>query len=229
MKKGIENTAVINKGLHVPTNRIVTIEQIALDKKGLKCECICIECNERLEACKGEVYTDYFRHASASSCKGGQETALHQLAKQIIVENLVIVIPKHGSITLTSATAEKELISKRPDVTADYEALPIYFEIAVKHFIEPDKLSFFKDGKYRSIEIDLSKIAPTAPIEEIEYAVLKEVKNKKILYWEPEIVSNHEPVKRGSPNPIAIFAFLVFLGICANELYKRHLGKRKRK
>lgn len=167
---------------HPETNRFVHVSNAA---NGLACKCICPECEERLEAVQGQVRTKHFRHHKNVNCRGAQETALHELGKQIIVEHSDMNIPGHGTITYSNPISERRLEKIRPDVTAIYMDEPIYFEIFVSHSVDLGKAKFLKIGKYKSLEIDLSK-AKNAPYEEVKRLVLEETSNKKVFYWLPE-------------------------------------------
>lgn len=190
---------------------------------GLDCKCKCAKCGERLKAIQGPKNEWHFSHHNNSNCNGGQETIVHQYAKQVIVFGLQMTIPKYGKINYTEAIAEKELISIRPDVTAIYNGQKIYFEIAVKHFIEPEKKSFFINGQYKSVEIDLSNLPLNSSPREIENAVLNEIKNKKIIFWEtpPVIVYQFQKVKEPWwTHPIAILGYIVVGLILLYKGYK---------
>lgn len=179
---------------------------------GLACDCKCAKCSGRLEAIQGLSNEWHFRHSNKSNCGGGQETVVHQYAKQVIVDRLQIVIPKYGKINYIEAIAERDLISRRPDVTAIHNEQKIYFEIAVKHFIEPEKKSFFINGQYKSVEIDLSGLPLTSSPAEIENAVLNEIKNKRIIFWEPAPVPVYQANEDKEPwwrHPIAVFGYIV--------------------
>ena len=179
-------TNSIKLAYHNPTKQIVHIDKAS---NGINCDCKCIICEEQLEARQGPVRDWHFKHHKNPHCSGGQETALHQLGKQILVANsgkLPIAIPGHGRIEYSNAVAEKELSSTRPDVTAIFGGKEIYFEIAVTHFVEPEKEDFFIREQHTCVEIDLSEIS-TESYEEIENVVLNHTENKKIIFWEKEI------------------------------------------
>lgn len=217
---------IIKYALNLVTEDIVFIDNA--DRKFYRCQ----ECQKELTPVKGEARKRewHFRHQVDSDCKGGQETFVHQYAKQVIVARLQMAIPKYGKIDYTEAVAEKELISIRPDVTAIYNREEIYFEIAVKHFVEPSKKSVFINGKHKSIEIDLSELPLTASPTEIENAVLNEVKNKRIIFWElpPAIVyKTREDKERSWKHPIAIFGYITMGLFLIYEGYK-WLTKKKR-
>lgn len=62
-------------------------------RNGLGCECICLVCNERLQAVHPRFREAHFRHNQDMECTGGPETALHLYAKQIIIDNHQIRLP----------------------------------------------------------------------------------------------------------------------------------------
>ncbi len=160
----------------------------------------CQKCHNVLIPVKGEARKKewHFRHQIDSECSGGQETFIHNFAKQVIVSKSKITIPNYGVINYTGAIAEKQLISIRPDVIALYNGEEIFFEIAVKHFIEPEKNSFLINGQHRSIEIDLSALPLSSSPKEIENAVINGIRNKRIIFWKtpPKIVYQPEKDKK---------------------------------
>lgn len=177
-------TTSIKIAYHISTGKTIHIKEA---QNGSKCECKCPDpnCNEKLDAIQGPEREWHFRHQGGKDCLGAQETALHQLAKQILTENTTIDLPKHGTITYSDAIAEKEFLSIRPDVTAVFNGEKIYFEIAVKHFIENNKEVFLTNGQHKCVEIDLSKADPNS-YDKIKDLVIKEVSNKKLIGWEPK-------------------------------------------
>jgi hypothetical protein len=170
----------IKLAYHIPTNKVIHVDTA---DNGKACKCECLKCKEKLIAVQGDIRKKHFRHDINPNCNGAQETALHQLGKQILVDNNKISIPKYGIINYLNPIAEKEFYSTRPDVTADYNELNIYFEIAVKHFVEKDKEAFFSTGQHKCVEIDLSD-AEIASYEGIKYLVILETSNKKLFGWD---------------------------------------------
>lgn len=228
MKQDAASTAAINKGLHVPTQKVRFITDVDKSMRGSACNCTCFGCGEPLIAALGEINIDHFRHAGASECRGGQETAIHEAAKEILVEKCFMNTTRFGTIHFTHAFAEEQLASKRPDVTAVFQERPIYFEIAVTHFIDKQKTNFYIEGKQRSIEIDLSKLNRLALKDEIEKTVLLALDNKTIIYWEPEIKSPIPDSTENKLHPIAIIATIAAVG-CAIYNAWNWLYGRKRK
>ena len=73
----------ITFGWHVPTQRMVTVREVA---NGRDCNCVCIACGTRLQARQGEIRNWHFAHDSEIQCQGAAEAAIHHMAKQLISE-----------------------------------------------------------------------------------------------------------------------------------------------
>ncbi len=101
------------------------------------------------------------------------------------MDNFQIAIPGHGTISYSEAVAEKRFETKRPDVVATFEEEQIFFEIYVSHAVDTDKEKFFIEGKYKSVEIDLSGCL-TSTFDEIKNLVLNETRNKRVIFWQDE-------------------------------------------
>lgn len=206
---------IIKLAYHTPTGKIIHVDK---SENGKSCNCKCLKCNENLLAIQGDIRDNHFRHETDVLCNGSQETALHQLGKQILLENNQITIPKYGIIKYSDAVEEKEFSSIRPDITARFDDQNIYFEIAVNHFIEQEKKSFYVDGQHKCIEIDLSN-ADIVSHEGIQNLVLNEIKNKKLFGREQS-----EKSKQVAGNKY-IYNILIGIGLF---LISRWLFKRKR-
>lgn len=150
---------------------------------GLACDCICYGCGQMLSAIQGEKKEFHYRHNIDSDCKGALESALHQLAKKIIVDNTSINLPEQGAIIYSNPISEKAIDTFRPDVKATYIDEVICFEIIVTNRVSKEKEKYFKDNHYKSIEINLIGCESLSSVE-IENLVLKETKNKKIIFWD---------------------------------------------
>lgn len=217
---------IIKIAFHLPTQKFIHIDNAS---NGLSCNCECLKCNERLEAIQGEVRTKHFRHHTNLNCEGSQETALHELGKQILVDNYEIAIPKHGTIKYLNAVAEKRLETKRPDVSATFDGQQIFFEIFVSHAVDNGKEKFFIDKKYKSVEINLSDCTASS-FEEIKKLVLYETINKKVFYWTDETLIETEKQKaKQSDNSwigqllAGVIGFFVLIGLIG--LFSKKRGK----
>jgi hypothetical protein len=178
---------IIKFALDSTTKKPVFINDAA---NGLSCNCICAKCNDRMLAIQGKSANHrewHFRHDNDSDCKGGQETILHRRAKQIIVDNFQIKIPNQ-ILTYSQARQEEKFHSIIPDVTVFANGHDIYFEVEVTNPVDSFKESFYQSGQYKSIKIDLTNIPYDMPVKELEELVLRQVDNKRIIFWEPEMV-----------------------------------------
>jgi ssDNA-binding Zn-finger/Zn-ribbon topoisomerase 1 len=71
-------------------DRWVSIREVP---SGLACACRCPACGGRLLAKKGRRQQHHFAHYRGIDCAGALETALHQLAKDTIVEKRGLLVP----------------------------------------------------------------------------------------------------------------------------------------
>ena len=53
----------------------------------------CPKCNSFLIAKKGDIRIHHFAHYNYENCQGAQETALHKLAKEILLQEKMVTIP----------------------------------------------------------------------------------------------------------------------------------------
>jgi len=70
--------------------RMVTPQDV---EKGLRCGCVCSHCGAPLVARKGPQRVWHFAHHARSECPGGFETAVHEMAKQLVVDRKVLWVP----------------------------------------------------------------------------------------------------------------------------------------
>ncbi len=171
--------------MHQESGRIVFITEVP---KGLSCNCICPDCGKPFLAAQGEKNEWHFRHHEETHCGGGQETALHLMAKDIIVSSSRISLRGYGSITYENPQTEKPFQGITPDVSAKTDGKDLFFEIQVTHAVDKAKETFYKDGEYKSIEIDLKNYTATAR-EDLAQEVLRNDSNKRIIFWEKKKVA----------------------------------------
>jgi len=63
---------------------------------GLACGCVCPSCHKKLQAKKGTKMAHHFSHDPSQDhegCRSAFETAVHKMAKQILSEEGVFVVP----------------------------------------------------------------------------------------------------------------------------------------
>ena len=108
-------------------------------------------------AAKGEVCRHHFRHhADGSTCSGGQETALHILAKDIIMQAASIRLPGDDIRDIVLAELEPVLDEVRPDVVIHTSKGRVAIEIAVEHRTGEAKVARLAAMKLAAVEIDIS-------------------------------------------------------------------------
>lgn len=194
--------SIIKYALHQLTDKPVFINDAA---NGLACNCKCEKCNERLEAIQGKVNEWHFRHHKDTNCFGGQETAIHKLAKQIIVDNLQILIPDEA-LAYSQARQEERFGSIIPDVTVFANEETVYFEIAVTNPVDTLKENFYTSGQHKSIEIDLTNIPHDTTPQELKEMVLQQVDNKRKIFWTVKQVQVFEEAKNNLiPHPVETY------------------------
>ena len=149
-------------------NRLVSINEV---ERGLNCNCVCPfkDCNEPLEACKGEIREPYFRHKSRKNCTGAFESQLHLLCKEIIMDNKAVYIPEYKNghicfvpslIKFDSIKSETNTDGKRPDLVGTFtdttgNKQELWIEIRCTHQIDEPKIRLIKENNINCLEIDV--------------------------------------------------------------------------
>ncbi|MFN9352879.1 MAG: competence protein CoiA family protein [Chitinophagales bacterium] len=183
-----------------------TGKPISIEKadRGLKCNAVCPECEKDFVAAQGEKKEWYFRHNEKTNCKGGQESALHKLAKEIICRNLDLQVTQKARIQYSNPVAEINQDEFRPDITAKYGEEILYFEVVVSNPVSPKKANKYISYEIKTIVIDLSKYEYQTEIE-LEKYIIENTNSKKVLFW----------VKKESislSNIFTLFGILGFIG-----------------
>ncbi len=179
---------------------------------GLKCNCLCPACNEKLVARNGgQKRIHHFAHYISAECKYGVQTSIHIAAKQILDKIGKIRIPpvsvfinteierddyefvSHGKfykisderyITIDNVVLEKKLHRYIPDVVIISGSKRLIVEIAVTHFVGRQKLEHIKASKVSAIEIDLSKIENDFNLADLETLIIENIEQKEWLHNE---------------------------------------------
>lgn len=73
--------------------RIIHISEVTEDERGLKCNCICPKCKQRLIARLGDKRIRHFAHNN-EQCRYALETSLHIFAKEVLESSLKMYIPR---------------------------------------------------------------------------------------------------------------------------------------
>jgi len=156
-------------------------------ERGLNCGCVCPSCGRPLVAKKGPVNVAHFAHYQGGDCGKGLETALHQMAKEILEESREIVLPgRKPSDPTTLYTIEKVDLEKRlgdivPDVIVYIAGRPILIEVVVTHGIDEGKRKAIRELGISTLVIDLSDETRTITKDELAQIVVEGTVKKR---WE---------------------------------------------
>ncbi len=133
-------------------DKIVSILDIPLEERGLKCNCTCPVCHEKLSAKLGAKNQHHFAHAPNSNCDPNYatQTALHLLAKEIIEEEKAMKFPPYfidfSETNIYKTLSFEDTIRFKQKFTEPYE------------IIESKKVIFdsvFSENKLSSITPDI--------------------------------------------------------------------------
>lgn len=176
-------------------------------ENGLACDCICPECSAKFVAKNNplNITIPHFAHYNETECKGGLESWIHSLAKDVIFSRKRVLVPdfekkaiiikgsskvassrpvfiKGGTYTLDNVFIEKNFAGYRPDIIAKIQRRSLAIEIKVSHAIGRLKREFYIDNSIPVFEIDLSNLAPESVAETkwFEFEVLDNPENR---YW----------------------------------------------
>lgn len=142
---------------------LVHVDDVA---KGLACKCCCPHCGAPLYAKnRGLIREHHFAHAQGHECEGAYETALHLLAKEVLLDVGQIMLPKtdndsfpSGLVAIHNIKAEKwdEQYHIKPDVEGvlnNGERLLI--EFLVSHKVDGKKRQTIVNNHLKCVEIDI--------------------------------------------------------------------------
>lgn len=177
----------VKLGYAIKDGRLVSVTSVPL---GATCNCVCPKCGDPVVAKNRDfasrVTQMHFSHAKNAECavRGGEtapETALHLLAKDILVDGLRIAIPglllfpeakqtefrqlfPAKRIKFRSATKEpwrpavQSGLDMRPDVSGITEkGQEIHVEFRVAHPVPPEKSDAAQKEQRWMVEIDLAR------------------------------------------------------------------------
>lgn len=133
---------------------------------GLACKCFCPHCKSELIAKNGgNRKSHHFAHANGSDCIGAIESALHKMAKDILQEHRLIMLPPIQQNTtgrqIVFSKVEAEVFDKdlslRPDCIgySENERL-IWVEFKRTHEVDVKKAGKIISAKVDCVEIDLN-------------------------------------------------------------------------
>ncbi|SNY41195.1 Competence protein CoiA-like family protein [Orenia metallireducens] len=155
---------------------LIDISELTDDERGLKCNCICPHCKDKLIARMGEKKVHHFAHYNLE-CEYALESSLHIFAKQVLEKKKKIRLPKviidfenqvYGRIfeefysdmyiDFDQVYLEKRINDIIPDVILVKDNVELLVEIKVTHKVDEEKLDKIKKLNISTIEIDLFDI-----------------------------------------------------------------------
>jgi hypothetical protein len=167
---------------------VLSISEIKIEEKGLKCNCTCPGCGAPLVARLGKKKQRHFAHkGEACDVVAAQQTALHMLAKEIIENSKRLLFPgieikrdnyidgvddyrvqaripqsieyrKASIISCDSVSLERKISNIVPDIIVTVKGRSCLIEIAVTHFVDEEKEYKLKEVGLPLFEIDLSDL-----------------------------------------------------------------------
>lgn len=192
-------------------NKLISIQDIPKEQKGLKCNCRCTGCGMRLQARigNGKRQPHFAHNNEACDIVVAHQSALHILAKEIIQEEKKIGLPalkvnfdeisknnmKSGyyklpdemiyksaqTVACEQVVLEKKISDIVPDIIVKIGERYCLIEIAVTHFVDETKTEKIKKLGLPVIEIDLSMLSGVELSRDNVKKILLEESDLK--YW----------------------------------------------
>lgn len=134
-------------------------------RNGASCGCRCPICEQPLSARQGQKRAPHFAHIHNHDCKGSDETILHQMAKEVLVEVGQLMLPPSsggfpsGLVKLYDIKSEMwdEKYHIKPDAEGTTEdGRRILIEFYVSHEVKGRKKRVIVDNDLKCLEIDLN-------------------------------------------------------------------------
>lgn len=147
---------------------------------GLACNCYCAKCESRFVAVHATQCQWHFRHHNVDDCGGSFETAVHLMAKQVLVAEKCMMLPYlkvRPSRDLwqigTRVTQEELVVSRQltyfdhvedevrmesriPDIVAFKGGRKLLVEVFVTHDLTEDKIAWIRENDLATVRVNLS-------------------------------------------------------------------------
>jgi len=163
-------------GYGMRDGKLLFIEDVP---RGLACGCVCVKCSQPLIAKKGSERLHHFAHRDVTNCRGANETILHMLAKELLANLDVLMIPpyqftKHrktrtgklvehhapvangGLVVVDNVKIEEREEGFVPDIIIESNSKTLIVEVAVSHKVDRAKLRRLRKRSLPAIEISLN-------------------------------------------------------------------------
>lgn len=105
---------------------------IADAENGLKCDCRCSCCGDRLVAKQGDFKDWHFAHESGADCAGAYESALHKAAKQILLDEKVVYAGKYNP--MRQAVPDYGHLEEMDGLYGSVKAIEKFYDLKISDF-----------------------------------------------------------------------------------------------
>ena len=196
--------------------KIVSINEISEDEKGLRCNCVCPNCGIQLQARigTGKRQPHFAHNNERCDFQTAQQTALHLLAKEIIEEERKVLLPPvtvdrdelrfeigdyheyrlpkkiviypEKVIKCDRVLLEKRVSNIVPDIILEFRETQLLIEIAVTHFVDEEKLMRVRQLGLPMIEVDLSDLCDGECTRDGVKKILFEQSDRKRWIFNPK-------------------------------------------
>ena len=186
-------------------------------KPGTKCNCICPECEQPLEAKNNNKTADgallkgqkkaHFAHQHDYECLSAPETALHRLAKEVLLKHMTLLLPpvlpfnktsnveelqsyknsftncKFDSVVLESKISGQGVDFQPDAILSNKDGTQVFVEFFKAHKTDLNKIEKIKLIGVNTVEINLNQFDPLID-NEINYDGLKDFLEADLTrYW----------------------------------------------
>jgi hypothetical protein len=140
----------------------------------------------------------FFRHEAIGDCEGSRETAIHRMAKQILVEERKIMLPyllmkpdpevyreyKHHREIKLYRLGERKLYhfdavedevwekGRKPDIVAVSGDRKLFVEIVVTHDIDEEKLKWISEQNISTLRVSFSGLPYTSTERDVRRCLM---------------------------------------------------------
>jgi hypothetical protein len=196
--------------------KLVYIDDVS---RGLACGCVCSRCGTPLVAKKGSKRQKHFAHYEVTNCLGAGESVLHLLAKDLIAELRVFVIPpydfvkqrrmksgtliqykervaKGGRVPIKAVRVEMMEDGFIPDIIIDSGSKLLIVEVAVTHKVGGAKLRRIRRRNLPAIEIRLDLDDSFLPRELLKRKLQEDLKSKSWIFHPSQREAERKFVKK---------------------------------
>lgn len=182
--------------------RIVSAFEVA---NGMSCGCTCPGCGAALIAKQGKKVVWHFSHFRAPAHQSCVETAIHAAAKQVLLDENWLRVPRVNVIVEGRALSGKLLwkeavvaeervirfdvskeevweVNMRPDVVGYRGDKRMLVEMYFSHKVDEQKLEKIQASRLPTIEIDLSDLDLNTGFDAVQQRVLEGLHYKEWLF-----------------------------------------------